>query len=322
MNSVLKQNMLGDSGLKVTDFCLGLLPMGPMQSNIPESECLDIIKKAMDLGVNFFDTAEGYRSQPYLGKALQGKRDDFVIATKSPAETYDEMALSVEKSLKELQTDYIDIYHLHSVRTSVEVFDKRKGALQKLVELKEQKVIRAVGIATHNVNVVNAAAGRDDIDIVFVLVNRVGLGIVDGTTEEMVAAIEKAAATKKGLYVMKALAGGNLLSEFHQALSWARALKGISSVAVGVVSVKELLQNLKQFGLKTPETETVDPEITIKNKRIFILERLCKGCGKCVETCPNEALFLEGEVAKVNHENCILCGYCSPECPEFIIRIV
>lgn len=322
MSAKLKQNILGDSGLRVTEFCLGLLPMGPMQSNIPESECLEIIWKAMDLGVNFFDTAEGYRSQPYLGKALQGKRENFVIATKSHSDTYDKMSLSVEKSLTELQTDYIDIYHLHSVRSSVDVFEKRKGALQKLVELKQQKVVRNVGIATHNVNVVNAAAERDDIDIIFVLVNKVGLGIIDGTIEDMVAAIEYAADKKKGLYVMKALAGGNLLVEFHEALSWARALKGISSVAVGVVSVKELLQDLKHFGLVTPETEAVDPEITIKNKKIFILERLCKGCGKCVETCPNDALFLEGEVAKVRHENCILCGYCSPECPEFIIRII
>ncbi len=177
-------------------------------------------------------------------------------------------------------------------------------------------------MATHNVKVVNAAAERDDVDILFVLINKAGMGIVDGTTAEMVEAIEKAAHAGKGLYVMKALAGGNLLPDYHEALSWARRLEGISSVAVGVVSIKELLQNLKHFGLKTPETENVSPDITIKEKKLHILERLCTGCATCVEACPNNALFLEGEKAKINHENCILCGYCSPHCPLFLIRMV
>jgi len=318
----LQQNEFESTGIKVTEFCLGLLPMGPLQSGLTEKRCLEIIDKAIDLGVNFFDTAEGYRTQPYMGQFLDQNRGDLVVATKSHAKTYDDMAVSVEKSLTELRTDYIDIYHLHSARDGLEVFEERKGALQKLHELKQQQVIRAVGIATHNVKMVSAAAERDDVDILFVLVNKIGMGIIGGTTDEMVAAIEKAAAAGKGLYVMKALAGGNLLSDYHYALSWARQLKGISSVSVGVVSIKELLQNLKHFGLQTPETEEVSSEIAIKEKKLFILERLCTGCGNCVEACPNDALFLEGEKAKVNHENCILCGYCSPECPGFLLRLL
>ncbi len=296
--------------------------MGPLQSDLGEERCLEIITRAVKLGVNFIDTAEGYKTQPYLGKFLKTSRKSVVVATKSHAKTDDEMAASVEKSLLELQTEYIDIYHLHSVRDCPKVFEERKGALQRLHQLKEEQVIRAVGLATHNVKVVNAAAGRDDVDILFVLINKAGMGIVDGTTADMVKAIEKAANSGKGIYVMKALAGGNLLPEFHSALEWARQLKGISSVSVGVVSVKELLQNLKQFGLKTPETERVSPEITIKDKRLHILERLCTGCAKCVDSCPNNALFLEGEKARINHDNCILCGYCSPHCPLFLIRMV
>ncbi len=321
MKNMLQQNELGTTGIKVTEYCLGLLPMGPLQSDLAEKKCLDIIKKALDLGVNFFDTAEGYKTQPYLGQILDENRNDLVVATKSHAKTYDDMARSVEKSLKELQTDYIDIYHLHSARDGLEVFEERQGALKRLNDFKQQQVIRSVGIATHNVKVVDAAAERDDVDILFVLINKLGMGLIDGTAAEMVAAIEKAAAAGKGLYVMKALAGGNLLSEYHDALSWARRLKGISSISVGVVSIEELLQNLKHFGVRSPETDAVSPEITIKEKKLFILERLCTGCGSCVETCPNDALYLEDEKAKINHENCILCGYCSPECPEFLIRL-
>ncbi len=321
MKNMLQQNELGTTGIKVTDYCLGVLPMGPLQSGLPEKNCLEIIEKAIDLGVTFFDTAESYKTQPYMGQFMNRNRSNLVVSTKSHAKTYDDMGAAVEKSLQELQTGYIDIYHLHSARDGLEVFEERKGALKKLNDLKQEQVIRAVGIATHNVKVVDKAAERDDVDILFVLVNKIGMGLVGGTTAEMVAAIEKAANAGKGLYVMKALAGGNLLSEYDDALSWARRLKGISSVSVGVVSIEELLQNLKFFGVKTPETENVSSEITIKEKKLFILDRLCTACGSCVEACPNEALYLEDDKAKVNHENCILCGYCSPECPEFLIRL-
>ncbi len=322
MRSKLTFKTLGMTGIEVTEFCLGLLPMSPLQADLPDSECVKIIRKAVNLGVNFFDTAESYGSQPYMGKALQDNRDNLVIATKSTAETYDDMASSVERSLNELQTDYIDIYHLHGARPSIEIFEQRKGALQRLVDLKQQKVIRAVGVATHNVNVVKAAAERDDVDILYVLVNKKGMGILGGSTDDMVEAIKKAADHGKGLYVMKALAGGNLVSEYHEALEWARGLEGINSVSVGIVSEKELLQNLKQFGLKSPETDSVPAEINIKNKKLFILERLCTGCERCVEACPNDALYLEEEKAKVDRDKCILCGYCSNECPEFLIRLV
>ncbi len=322
----LEHRLLGNTGMKVTEFCLGLLPMSPLQSKLPEEDCVSIIRKALDLGVNFFDTAEMYGSQPYLGKALQESggvnRKEIVIATKSTGETSDEMARSVERSLEELRTDYIDIYHLHAARPSVEVFEQRKGALQRLLDLKQQKVIGAVGIATHNVHVTHAAAERDDIDVVFALVNRVGLGIRDGGVDEMAEGMKKAARQGKGVYVMKALAGGNLLHDFQGALQWARRLEGIHAVSVGVVSVEELLQNLKVFGLETAETAGISTDIAVKGKRLFIFEHLCTGCGNCVEACPNGALFLEEEKARVDHEKCLLCGYCSPECSGFLIRLI
>lgn len=326
MRRDLEHRRLGSTGLKVTEFCLGLLPMSPLQSKLPEAACVSIIRKALDLGVNFFDTAEMYGSQPYLGKALQESRGatrrEIVIATKSTAETSDEMARSVERSLEELGTDYIDIYHLHAARPSVEVFEQRKGALQRLLDLKRQKVVGAVGIATHNVHVAHAVAARDDIDVLFALVNKIGLGIREGSVEAMVEGMRKAARQGKGVYVMKALAGGNLLHDFQGALQWARRLEGIHAVSVGVVSVDELLQNLKVFGLETQETAGISTDVAVKGKKLFIFEHLCTGCGQCIETCPNGALFLEEEIARVDHEKCLLCGYCSPECSGFLIRLI
>lgn len=317
MERELKKNTLGTTGLHVSEFCLGVLPMGPLQANLPAPECIKIIRRAQEEGVNFFDTAEFYRTQPYLGQALRGKRKDAVIATKSLARSYDDMARSVERSLEELQTDYIDIYHLHASRLSPDVFTTHSGALKCLVERKLANVIGNVGISTHNCKTVEKAAERDDIDIIFPILNSRGLGLIDGSVEDMVAAVAKASARGKGLYAMKALGGGNLLSDFYQALSWVRAVQGISSVAIGVVSEDELVMDLDVFrGKQINDGPLPAP------KRLFIFTDLCKGCGTCIEICPNQALSFFEEKPGVDHSKCLLCGYCSGKCPQFAIRVV
>ncbi len=313
---MLQKFTLGQTGLEVTEFCLGVLPVGPLQANLSVDESVTIIKTALNYGVNFLDTAEMYGTQSYLGKALEGRRSEVVIATKSASATYDEMAKSVEKSLKELKTDYIDIYHLHAARDTAEVFSKRAGALKYLHKMKDEGIIKAVGISTHNVTIVDAAAERADIDIVFPLINKTGLGINGGTKEDMITAIGKASAHGKGLYAMKALGGGNLIEEIDDAINWVRDIQGISSVAVGVVSERELAYDLNIFGLDIQVSR-----VLLKRKKLMI-SPFCKGCETCIEACPNGALsMLEGK-AQVNREKCLLCGYCSPKCPEFAIRLI
>ena len=110
---VLKRVQLGQTGLEVTELCFGVLPCGPLQKDLPEEECVSLIRAALEAGINFFDTAEMYKTQTYLGKALKGWEEPVVVATKSHATTYEDMQASVEKSLAELDRDVIEIYHLH-----------------------------------------------------------------------------------------------------------------------------------------------------------------------------------------------------------------
>jgi aryl-alcohol dehydrogenase-like predicted oxidoreductase/NAD-dependent dihydropyrimidine dehydrogenase PreA subunit len=312
----LKRNTLGKTGLSVTEYCLGVLPMGPLQADLPADKCISIISRAIDLGVNFIDTAEIYQTQSYIGKAIPGRRNKVVLASKSTASDYDGLARSVERSLRELDTDYIDIYHLHAARIGEEVFTARSGALKRLVELKQQNVIKAVGLATHNCKAVKAASQRDDIDIVFPLLNIKGMGLIDGSVDDMTAAIEMAHTAGKGVYLMKALGGGNLLTEYERALNWARAVEGVNAVAVGVVSEEELQVNLNLFsGIEQKYTASA-------NKSLFVFTKLCTGCGTCVEACHNDALTMVNEKAKVDHKKCLLCGYCSGECPQLAIRVI
>jgi 1-deoxyxylulose-5-phosphate synthase len=113
---------LGRTGLKVTPFCLGTMNLGTQTA---EAESIDVIKKALDLGINFLDTADGYgggKSEEIVGKAVKGVRDSVVIATKvgSKAALQPGFDLSrkyilkrVEDSLRRLDTDYIDLYYCH-----------------------------------------------------------------------------------------------------------------------------------------------------------------------------------------------------------------
>lgn len=317
----MRVRQLGRTGLEVTELCFGVLPLGPLQKNISEEPAVNLIREALDLGINFFDTAESYKTQVYLGKALRGwDRQSVVLATKSAARTYEEMRASVEKSLAELGTDYVDIYHLHAARVTPAVFRERAGALECLKEYKAKGKIRAVGISTHSVAVTAAAAEREDIDVIFPLINKLGLGIQGGTRQEMEAAIAAAAAGGKGVYAMKALAGGHLVEEIPAAIEYVRGLTGISAVAVGMVDRAELLYNIELFeqGRVSPERAAA---ATKKRKRLIVLD-FCRRCGTCVRTCPNQALTLGEKKAQVDPDRCILCGYCNPVCPEFALRLV
>jgi NAD-dependent dihydropyrimidine dehydrogenase PreA subunit len=120
---------------------------------------------------------------------------------------------------------------------------------------------------------------------------------------------------------MKAFAGGNLLDQRREALSFVTSLEGIDVVAVGMVSAKELLVNIALLHDSEIDDELWE-ETSRNSKRVFIASFLCKGCGTCIEYCPNEALYLEDGVCKIKTDRCILCGYCAPRCPEFAIRMV
>ncbi|MGI6605261.1 MAG: 4Fe-4S binding protein [Firmicutes bacterium] len=317
----MKRVRLGQLGPEVTELCFGVLPLGPVQKNIGQEAAVALLKEAIDLGINFFDTAEMYKTQEYLGQAIADHdRSSLVIATKSAAKTYAEMQASIVQSLKELGTDYIDIYLLHAARVTTAVFAERAGALECLQEFKAKGIIRQVGISTHSVPVVRIAAERDDIDIIFPLINKLGRGIQAGTREEMEAAIAYAAAQGKGLYAMKALAGGHLVEEIPEAMAYVRSLSGISAIAVGMVDSAELRHNVELFlhGTVSPELAAAASK---KRKRLIVLG-FCRGCGACVRTCPNHALSLLEGRAQVDTSLCILCGYCNPVCPEFALRLV
>ena len=314
----MKKVHLGNTGLEVTELCFGTLTMGRIQARLSPEEGAIAIRRALELGVNFFDTAKTYGSYPHLRKALDEWDSEVVIATKSKAGTYDDMETDVNAALEELNIKTIGVFHLHQVR-SEEDFSERQGALECLLDYKKRGIIQSVGITAHSPYGVKAILDCDDIEVIMPIINKDGFGIVDATLEEMEEVVKAAAAKGKSLYAMKPLGGGHLIKQIPEAINYIRNLGVFDAISVGMKTPNEVEMTARIFEGK-PVPQNLLSKITTAIKRLIIYDS-CKACGTCEETCDQEAIKVEGKKAKVNQEKCILCGYCAASCPVFCIRV-
>lgn len=310
---------LGQKGPLVTPFCFGTLPMGPLQANVSLEKGERLIEYALSAGINFFDTAQNYNTYQYLkGVLKKWGREKVVIASKSSKDNYLLMEEDIQKGLKDLNTDFIDIFHLHAAR-ELEPFQKRAGALECLLDYQKRGVIGSIGIATHSVKVVHEAAEQDAIQVILALINKSGKGIIDGSAQDMVEALQYAGEKKKGIYAMKTLAGGSLIPQLQDAFHYIMGFDFIDSIAIGVVKEEEIDINMDILSGRVVHPKRLERAREVK--RLRILKSLCIECGNCIEECPNEALSMGPKSAQVDYQLCITCGYCIRVCPQFCIRI-
>lgn len=316
----MEKRALGNTGIVVTELCFGALPMGPLQKGLTVEEAAELVALAMKCGVNFVDTAQMYKTYAPIKLAIQKTGLRPVIASKSVAATYKDMESAVKEALEGMGVDRIDIFHLHGPKVGADVFEIRKGALQCLLDYKSKGIIRAVGISTHNVKVVEAAAERQDIDIVFPLINKAGRGIIGGSEKDMEKAMELCVQRGKGIYLMKVLGGGTLIDEYKSCMEYARSLDCYHSIAVGMVSREEVMYNIRYFNGDKDLKEIA----AVKNKKnMKVMQGVCLSCGTCIEACHSEAIaFNEANKAQIDQEKCVQCGYCVASCPHFAIRVI
>lgn len=319
----MEYNIMGNTGIKVSRLCFGSLGISPLQSQFPIDEGAAIMVEAFNAGINFIDTAEFYNNYAFIRKALKiayskiGSK--IVVASKSYAYTYEGMKASVEKARKEMDIDIIDIFMLHEQESRLTLLGHKK-ALEYLLEAKQKGIIKAIGVSTHTVEVVNAASTMNEIDVIHPIINIKGIGIKDGTLKQMENAIEKAYKNGKGIYGMKCLGGGNLINIKEHAFRYILNFPYLHSVAVGMKTIAEVKANCLIFEGKTVP-EHLEQQINIQ-KRKLIIEDWCQGCGKCVQHCKYRALSIVNGKSVVDTERCILCGYCAGYCPEFCIKII
>src|SRR5579884_3153524 len=152
----MEYRKLGRTGLKVSPLCLGAMMFG-QRGNADHADSIRIIHRALDAGINFVDTANVYsngESEEIVGKALRGRRDEVVLATKVHGEmgpgpndrgnSRDHIMREVENSLRRLQTDYIDLYQIHRPDPDTPV----EETLRALDDLVHQGKVRYIGSST------------------------------------------------------------------------------------------------------------------------------------------------------------------------------
>ncbi|MDD4495861.1 MAG: aldo/keto reductase [Eubacteriales bacterium] len=309
---------LGNTNIRVSKLCFGSLTVGPLQANLPAEEGGRIIAEGLKSGINFIDAAELYGTYRHIREAIRISQTNPIIASKSYAYSRQQAIDSLEKARKECDRDVIDIFMLHEQETRLTLRGHR-DALEYYMEAKAKGLIRAVGVSTHNVEVAEAVAIMPEIEVIHPLINYKGLGIGDGTIEEMLAAVRKCYEAGKGVYAMKPLGGGNFIGDFHNSLKFVMDLPFLHSIAMGMQSVEEVNMNVCIF--EGRPVESCITEILGKKRRKLHIDYWCRGCGSCVERCRQKALVLKEGKAVVN-ENCVLCGYCAAVCPEFAIKVV
>jgi uncharacterized protein len=309
---------LGNTNIEVSRLCFGGLIIGPLQANLSAAEGAEVIIKAMELGVNFIDTAELYGTYPHIKEAIKKSGKNIVVATKSYAYTAEGAKESLEKARKELDLDCIDVFLLHE-QESRHTLRGHREALEYFLSAKEQGLIKAVGVSTHRIEVVEACSKMPEIDIIHPLVNIKGVGIGDGSIDQMLKAVKGAFDAGKGIYSMKPLGGGNLMKSYNECMKFVLELPFIHSVAIGMQSVEEVIMNIC-----TANNQEIPDDIRNKlrnKKRGLHIDYWCEGCGKCIKKCGQNALEIVEGKAKVISENCVLCGYCAAVCPQFAIKI-
>ncbi|HEX2032580.1 MAG TPA: aldo/keto reductase [Chloroflexota bacterium] len=235
----------GGTGLSVSRLCWGTGLMAALRHNLSLEEAARILWRGFELGVNFWDTADGYKSHPHVGHALRRlDREQVVINTKTPSKDAEGAAADVERYLRELDTAYLDIVLLHGVE-SVEELDRRAGALEALLRAKAAGKVRAVGLSTHLASgaIMEACAARPEIEVVLTTVNRTGQMLRQATLEAHLPLVRAIYDAGKAVCLMKTLAQGGLArtpDEVRQAIRYNLSLPYAHSVCVGVNSVAEV----------------------------------------------------------------------------------
>ena len=291
MSDVLKKRRLGRTGLEVTVFGFGCIKF----PNIPAKQAAAALDHAIDVGVNFIDTARGYGdSEEKIGPVLKRRRDEVYIATKTPTRSAKGAMRDLETSLKNLQTDHLDLWQAHWV-CDESVYDevvKKGGAVEALRQAKEQGKVRHIGITMHRDHAAIRRAIRDGIwETIMVAWNPLD---EEGTGPEL---IPLAAEHDMGVIIMKPLSGGALVSPpgtpkvdgmdpvVAGTLRAIAANPNVTTVIPGMISVEQVDQNRKAIATagewgNEARKELFDRLAAMKKEMRY--GQLCLGCGYCL----------------------------------------
>lgn len=313
---------LGKTGLRVSRMGFGGIPIQKVNASVTHA----LMERLAQRGVNYIDTARGYTvSEQFLGEALEGGlREKFVVATKSMARTKEAMARDIDISLKNLRTDYIDLYQIHnSSLAELEQVLAPGGALEALMEAKAAGKIRHLGLTAHMAAVFERALELDWVETVMFPYN-----IVETQGEELMA---KCREKNVGFICMKPMAGG-ALEDARLALRFIRQNENVSVVIPGMYDIREIDENLSAMeDISTLTSDELAKIETIRKELGTQFCRRCNYCQPCTAGISISGIFvLEGYLRRyglgdwaqkrydaLNKKagDCVGCGACEKRCP-------
>ena len=309
---------LGKSGLNVSKLCFGTLTMSPLQQNMSPREGARLLIHAYERGIRFLDTADLYDNYPHIREALKSA-PDYVISTKAYCWDQETAQAALERACRGLGRDYIDLFMLHE-QESLYTLRGHEEALVFLERQRELGRIGAVGVSTHFSGCVHAAPRFPQIQVIHPLINAGGIGIQDGTRADMEAAIAHAREFGIGIFAMKPLGGGHLISSSREAMEYALNNPLIDSVAVGMQSIEEIDANV---ALEAGDPTAWDQLEQLRHRaRRMMVHDYCEGCGRCAERCRQHAIAIVNGKCTIDPAKCVFCGYCARVCPQFCIKVV
>jgi predicted aldo/keto reductase-like oxidoreductase len=320
----LKKRRLGKTGLYVTEVGFGGIPI----QRISEEEAISVVKRCYELGINYYDTARGYTtSEDRIGKALEGVRENVYIATKSHAKTAKELRQNLETSLRNLKTDYLDLYQLHNV--GVETYKTLQapgGALEELLKIKEEGLARHIGATSHSPTfLTNIVSEGSPFETIMVGYNYIALE----PSRELLPLCKK---MDIGTVIMKPF-GGGAFTNARTALKFVLANENADCTIPGMQSVTEVEENIAVCGGDL--TLSKDEIDSIEVDRVALGDEFCAACDYC-QPCPADipiSFVLRTEMSSLRRMGwtnsiekqtretapkvaaCLDCGACETRCP-------
>ncbi|NHJ49611.1 MAG: aldo/keto reductase [Asgard group archaeon] len=313
---------LGRTNLKVSRVGMGGIPL----QRPSEKDAIAVIHHALDNGINIIDTSIGYgESEIRIGKALKGRREEVVLITRTGRVDKKTCAEHLEKSLQQLQTDYIDIYEMHNISTA-ERYEQaigEGGSLEAMLEAKDQGKIGFLGFTSHCMETMLKAVKSELFDVILFPFN-----FVNNEAEEKLVPL-----TKKldiGFTAMKPFAGGRL-GDANLVMKYLLQFDNVVPVP-GIEKKEEIDQILEIVNGSWQLTDQDTKQI--EDIRIELDKPFCQWCGYCTPGCPQEIdipfiinaeqmwkLWPEKELVGwyepklENARSCIECGDCEETCP-------
>lgn len=233
----------GNTGLEISRLCFGA---GRIQDTCKTHEAgAKLMLRALEEGVTFWDTAEGYGTQPHLGKAIrQINRNEVVIQTKTAVKDHETASNSIEKALRELQTEYVDVMLLHAIASPDDLATReREGAFDAFREAKAAGKVRVIGCSTHTYTgpVMDAVIDHPEIEVILATANKEGKMLEGGTLENHLSYLQRAYDLGKGISIMKVVVAGEVPeADRPEWIEWGFNLETAHAINLGMTEYEHI----------------------------------------------------------------------------------